>query len=223
MHSNNFNPHYESRVFVGSVYCDCPGHVVTLSQSRPKPASVARCGRVHSIVHSARWSPRELKWLELVPLGWTLPRNCHQGWNLGQLCLNITPCLAACLESSNSGFDHFYMDVNVFPVCFHWFSNGLPVVFQCNPIMQFTTGLPLGHCWVIASVGVVPVVCQCTCSSSGLLMFQLCKWALGCHWRTIGLLHEPVWFQYSRPISIPVHQCFSSVFQLCESTLDYQY
>ena len=47
-------------------------------------------------------------------------------------------------------------------------SSGFPVVFQCVPIMQINTGLPLGHHWVLASASVVPVASQCTCGSSGL-------------------------------------------------------
>ena len=54
------------------------------------------------------------------------------------------------------------------PVCFQWSSSGFPVVFQCVPIIQINTGLPLGHHWVQASASVVPVASQCTCGSSGL-------------------------------------------------------
>ena len=44
----------------------------------------------------------------------------------------------------------------------------LPVVFQCVPIVQINSGLPLGYHWVLASASVVPVASQCTCSCSGL-------------------------------------------------------
>ena len=57
---------------------------------------------------------------------------------------------------------------SVFPVCFQWYSSGFPVVFQCVPIMQFNTGLPLEHHLVLASASVVPVASQCTCGSSGI-------------------------------------------------------
>ena len=62
---------------------------------------------------------------------------------------------------------------SVFPVCFHWSSSGLPVVFQCVPIMQINTELPLGHHWVLASASVVPVASQCTCYSSGLPVWSV--------------------------------------------------
>ena len=52
--------------------------------------------------------------------------------------------------------------------CFQWSSSGLPVVFQCVPIMQINTGLPLGYHWALVSASVVPVASQCTCGSSGL-------------------------------------------------------
>ena len=56
------------------------------------------------------------------------------------------------------------------PVWFQWHPSVLaaPVVFQCVPIMQINTGLPLEHHWVLASASVVPVASQCTCGSSGL-------------------------------------------------------
>ena len=47
-------------------------------------------------------------------------------------------------------------------------SSGLPVVFNCVPIMQINTGSPLGNHWVLASASVVPVASQCTCGSNGL-------------------------------------------------------
>ena len=49
-------------------------------------------------------------------------------------------------------------------------SSGIPVVFQCVPIMQINTGSPLEHHWMLASASVVPVASQCTCDSSGLPM-----------------------------------------------------
>ena len=57
---------------------------------------------------------------------------------------------------------------SVLPVVYQWSSSGFPVVFQCVPIMQINTGLPLEHHWVLASASVVPVAFQCTCGSSGL-------------------------------------------------------
>ena len=61
-----------------------------------------------------------------------------------------------------------WKNASVLPVVFQWSSSGFPVVFQCVPIMQINTGLPLGHHWVLASASVVPVASQCTCDSSGL-------------------------------------------------------
>ena len=54
------------------------------------------------------------------------------------------------------------------PVCFQCASSGLPVVFQCVPIMQINTGLPLGYHWVLESASVVPLPSQCTRGSSSL-------------------------------------------------------
>ena len=60
---------------------------------------------------------------------------------------------------------------SVSPVCFQWSPNVLPV-------MRITTGLPLGHHWVIASAKY---------ASSGLPMcYQLCDLPLDCHWDTTG-------------------------------------
>ena len=56
----------------------------------------------------------------------------------------------------------------MFPVCIQWSSSGLIVVFQCVPIMQTNTGLPLGYHWVLASASVVPVASQFASGSSGL-------------------------------------------------------
>ena len=65
---------------------------------------------------------------------------------------------------------------SVLPVVFQWCSSGLPVVFQCVPIMQINTGSPLGHHWVLPSASVVPVAPQCTCCSSGLPV-----WSVQCY------------------------------------------
>ena len=62
---------------------------------------------------------------------------------------------------------------SVFPVCFQWSSSGFPVVFQCVPIMQITTGSLLGYHWVLASASVVPVASQCTCGSSALPVWSV--------------------------------------------------
>ena len=58
-------------------------------------------------------------------------------------------------------------------MCFQCASNGFPVVFQCVPIMQINTVLPLEHHWVLASVSVVPAASQCTCGSSGLPVWSV--------------------------------------------------
>ena len=57
--------------------------------------------------------------------------------------------------------------------CSQCVSNGFPVAFQCVPIMQINTGSPLGHHWVLASASVVPVASQCSCGSSGLLVWSV--------------------------------------------------
>ena len=59
---------------------------------------------------------------------------------------------------------------SVLPVAFQWSSSGFPVVFQCVPVMQINTRLPLERHWVLASASDVPVASQCTCGSSGLPM-----------------------------------------------------
>ena len=60
-------------------------------------------------------------------------------------------------------------------VWFQWHPSVLvaPVVFQCVPIMQINTGLPLEHHWVLASASVVPVASQCTYGSSGLPVWSV--------------------------------------------------
>ena len=69
------------------------------------------------------------------------------------------------------------------PVCFQWSSSGFQVVFQCVPIMQINTGLPLGHHWVLASASVVPVASQCIYGSSGLpVCSNYAKLTLDRHW-----------------------------------------
>ena len=93
------------------------------------------------------------------------------------VCLELTPqCTQECHWSKNCWW----------PVCFQWSSSGFPVVFQYVPSMQINTGSPLGHHWVLASDSVVPVAYQCTCGSSGLPVFQLCKLTLDRHWNTTG-------------------------------------
>ena len=52
-------------------------------------------------------------------------------------------------------------------MCFQWSSSGVPVVFQCVPIMQINTGSPLGQHWVLAMAS------QWTCDSSGLPMWSV--------------------------------------------------
>ena len=52
-------------------------------------------------------------------------------------------------------------------------SSGLPVGFQCVPIVQINTGWILGHHWVVASASVVPVASQCNCGSSGLPVWSV--------------------------------------------------
>ena len=55
------------------------------------------------------------------------------------------------------------------PVWFQWHPSVLvaPVVFQCGPIMQINTGLPVEHHWLLGTASVVPVASQCTCGCSG--------------------------------------------------------
>ena len=65
-------------------------------------------------------------------------------------------------------------------MCFQWYSNGFPVVFQCVPIMQINTGSPLGYHWMLASSSVVPVASQCTYGSSGL---PVCSNYANYHWK----------------------------------------
>ena len=107
---------------------------------------------------------------------------------------------------------------SVFPVCFQWSSNDLPVVFQCVPIMQINTGSPLGHHWVLASASVVPVAFQCTCGSSGL---PVCSNYANEHWIATGLplgasisqagssdIPVYLWLQWSSSVVYPVvSQC----------------
>ena len=77
------------------------------------------------------------------------------------MCLELRPqCTLEC-----------HWRKNVLPVGFQWSSSGLPVVFECVPIMQINTGSPLVHHWVLASSSVVPVASQCNCGSSG---FPVC-------------------------------------------------
>ena len=85
---------------------------------------------------------------------------------------------------------------SVFPVCFQWSSSGLPVVFQCVPIMQINNGSPLGHHWVLASASVVPVASQCTCGSSGL---PVCSNYADQHW-----------IATETPLGASISQCGSS-------------
>ena len=61
--------------------------------------------------------------------------------------------------------------------------SGLPMVFQCVPIMQINNGSPLGHHWVLASASVVPMASQCTCGSSGL---PVCSNYANLHWIATG-------------------------------------
>ena len=66
---------------------------------------------------------------------------------------------------------------------FQWSSSGLPVVFQCVPIMQINPGSPLEHHWELASASVVPMTSQCTCGSSGL---PVCSNYANQHWIASG-------------------------------------
>ena len=87
----------------------------------------------------------------LIPSQWSSSGN--------PVCLELRPqCTLEC----------HWRNASVLLVVFQWSSSGFPVVFQCVPIMQINTGLPLGHHWVLASASVVPVASQCTCGSSGL-------------------------------------------------------
>ena len=83
-------------------------------------------------------------------------------------------------------------------MCFQCASSGVPVVFQCVPIMQITTGLPLGHHWVLASASVVPVASQCTRGSSGL---PVCS----------NYTNDEFWITTGRPLGDRISQRRSSV------------
>ena len=83
------------------------------------------------------------------------------------------------------------------PLWFQWSSSGFPVVFQCVPIMQINTGLPLEHHWVLASASVVPMAFQCTCGSK--------KQIIGFYENATGLtIIEYCHDVYRLPDSIPV-------------------
>ena len=82
------------------------------------------------------------------------------------------------------------------PVVFQWSSSGSPVVSQCVPIMQITTGSPLGHHWVLASASVVPMASQCTSGSNGL---AVCSNYANEHWVATGT-----------PLGASISQCGSS-------------
>ena len=101
-------------------------------------------------------------------------------WNLNpSVHWNATGEMPVCFQWSSSVFQlckltlYRHWDTTGWkhqPVWFQWHPSVLvaPVVFQCVPIMQINTGLPLEHHWVQASASVVPVASQCTCGSSGL-------------------------------------------------------
>ena len=100
-----------------------------------------------------------------------------------------------CFQCASSGLPvAFQWSSSVFQLCkltldHHWDTTGCyhqlvwfqwhpsilvaPVVFQCVPIMQINTGLPLQNHWVLASASVVPVASQCTCGSSGLPVWSV--------------------------------------------------
>ena len=82
-------------------------------------------------------------------------------------------------------------------MCFQCAPSGLPVVFRCVSIMQITTGLSLGHHWVLASASVVPMASRCTCSSSGP---PVCSNYANEFWVVTG-----------RPLGDSINQCGSSV------------
>ena len=77
-------------------------------------------------------------------------------------------------------------------------SSGLPMVFQCVPIVEINTGLQVGHHWVLASASVVPVASQCTCDASGL---PVCS----------NYANDELWIATGRPVGESISQCGSSV------------
>ena len=140
-------------------------------------------------------SPRNTPYPEPVVFQWPSSGN--------PVCLELRPqCTlechwrnAVCFQWSSSGLTvAFQWSSSVFQLCKltldrHWDTTGCkhqpvwfqwhpsvlvaPVVFQCVPIMQINTGLPLEHHWVLASASVVPVASQCTYGSSGLPVWSV--------------------------------------------------
>ena len=117
-------------------------------------------------------------------------------WNLDpSVHWNATGEMPVCFQWSSSGLPvAFQWSSSVFQLCKltldrHWDTTGCkhqpvwfqwhpsvlvaPVVFQCVPIMQINTGLPLEHHWVLASASVAPVASQCTYGSSGLPVWSV--------------------------------------------------
>ena len=117
-------------------------------------------------------------------------------WNLDpSVHWNATGEMPVCFQWSSSGLPvALQWSSSVFQLCKltldrHWDATGCkhqpvwfqwhpsvrvaPVVFQCVPIMQINTGLPLEHHWVLASASVVPVASQCTYDSSGLPVWSV--------------------------------------------------
>ena len=117
-------------------------------------------------------------------------------WNLDpSIHWNATGEMPVCFQWSSSGLPvTFQWSSSVFQLCKltldrHWDTYGCkhqpvwfqlhpsvlvaPVVFQCVPIMQINTGLPLEYHWVLASASVVPVASQCTYGSSGLPVWSV--------------------------------------------------
>ena len=86
------------------------------------------------------------------------------------------------------------------PAWFQWHPSVLEalVVFQCVPNIHINTESPLEHYWVLASASVVPVASQCTCGSSGILVwagqwYPSVQTESGLEARVIRSGHFPAW------------------------------
>ena len=99
-------------------------------------------------------------------------------------------------------------------------SSGLTVCSHYANYHWIATGTPL--CDSMSQCG--PVAYQCTYSSSGLPVCSnfangLCIAIEG----SVDEKHQPVWFRCSLSSGYPVCEWSSSVFQLCNITLDYHW
>ena len=101
----------------------------------------------------------------------------------------------------------------MFPVCFQWYSIGLPVVIQRAPFMQIKTRLPLGYRRVLAWASVVPVASQCTCGYSYL---PVCSNYANKHWIAIGRPLGDSISQYCSSAASGVEVIMSGHFPACK-------